>query len=424
MSQISNLLKPSGLVRGMQRFDKSLFEKEITVPYVSIKDVTFSSVIPILRKYFMKICNFKPVQNVDSACVVYLHPCIIGKWDDINDEDRIILKSFNITGDQLYFKKITLKYDNFNVDDILKSVLPVEIDGISSYTQIGHIVHVNLKEHLLPYKEVIGQILLDKIHNCRTVVNKASIIDNTYRNFKMELLCGDANMMTTVKQNRCRFEFDFSKVYWNSRLSTEHERIVKLLRPGDVLFDVFAGVGPFSIPSAKKKCHVYANDLNPESYKWLKHNAELNNVNPEYFCAFNKDGMDFIKQDLRQNLLKHINKRDVYVTMNLPALACDFLKYFVGLYDERELDSITNPPTMCVYCFAKGEDFESITRNLINESLGRDMSSKIKLFPVRTVSNFKEMMRVIFKLDEELLIKKTHIMKRKGEGDTYVVKKS
>lgn len=51
-----------------------------------------------------------------------------------------------------------------------------------------------------------------------------------------------------------------------------------LLSPGDVLVDVFAGVGPFSLPAAKKGCAVLANDLNPQSYKYLVQNTEANNV--------------------------------------------------------------------------------------------------------------------------------------------------
>lgn len=67
-------------------------------------------------------------------------------------------------------------------------------------------------------------------------------------------------------------------MYWNSRLHTEHDRLVQLFRPEDVVVDVFAGVGPFALPAAKKGCGVLANDLNPESYRWLLRNVETNKV--------------------------------------------------------------------------------------------------------------------------------------------------
>ena len=42
---------------------------------------------------------------------------------------------------------------------------------------------------------------------------------------------------------------------------------------------MFAGIGPFAVPSAKLKgCQVYANDLNPNSFKYLEINAKLNKV--------------------------------------------------------------------------------------------------------------------------------------------------
>lgn len=45
-----------------------------------------------------------------------------------------------------------------------------------------------------------------------------------------------------------------------------------------VLGDMFAGVGPFALPAAKKGCTVYANDLNPNCFKYLQENAEGNKV--------------------------------------------------------------------------------------------------------------------------------------------------
>ena len=79
-------------------------------------------------------------------------------------------------------------------------------------------------------------------------------------------------------ESDCRFTFDFSRVYWNSRLHTEHTRLVDMFQPDELVADVFAGVGPFALPAAKKGCAVLANDLNPESYKYLNINIKGNKV--------------------------------------------------------------------------------------------------------------------------------------------------
>ena len=102
------------------------------------------------------------------------------------------------------------------------------IENVSGYSFIGHICHVNLKPEVEPYKKVIGQILL-QLPNVKSVVNKTNEINNTYRNFAMEVLAGTDDFNVTVKENYVSFQFDFSKVYWNPRLSTEHGRIAQLL---------------------------------------------------------------------------------------------------------------------------------------------------------------------------------------------------
>ena len=103
------------------------------------------------------------------------------------------------------------------------------VDNVSGYAFVGHIIHVNLREEAYAYKHVIGQILL-QAPNIRTVVNKKMTINNTYRNFEMEILAGVEDYTVSVKENGVQFMFDFSKVYWNPRLSTEHARLVQLLK--------------------------------------------------------------------------------------------------------------------------------------------------------------------------------------------------
>jgi tRNA (guanine37-N1)-methyltransferase len=86
-------------------------------------------------------------------------------------------------------------------------------------------------------------------------------------------------VLTSLKrESDCNFTFDFSEVYWNSRLQYEHGRLIGSFAAEDVVADVFAGIGPFALPAAKKGCGVLANDLNPSSFKYLVQNMNDNDV--------------------------------------------------------------------------------------------------------------------------------------------------
>jgi len=57
---------------------------------------------------------------------------------------------------------IELNYDSFTLDDALRIVLPPDTPEIpTSFETVGHIAHVNLKPWLLPFKHIIGQMILD-----------------------------------------------------------------------------------------------------------------------------------------------------------------------------------------------------------------------------------------------------------------------
>ncbi|KDN39345.1 hypothetical protein RSAG8_08862, partial [Rhizoctonia solani AG-8 WAC10335] len=144
----------------------------------------------------------------------------------------------------------------------------------------------------------------------RTVVNKLDVIDTEFRFFKMEVLAGEPDFIIKHAESGCTFTLDFSTVYWNSRLAHEHERLVDLFtKPnhqfnaqGDdntaprvpLVADVFAGVGPFAVPAAKRGAIVYANDLNQESTRWMEVNVTNNKVVPRVRIS-TLDGRQFIK---------------------------------------------------------------------------------------------------------------------------------
>ncbi|XP_065042636.1 tRNA (guanine(37)-N1)-methyltransferase isoform X10 [Musa acuminata AAA Group] len=154
----------------------------------------------------------------------------------------------------------------------------------------GHVAHLNLTEDQLPYKDVIAKKNQPII---QTVVNKIGTITNEFRVPTFEVLAGKSDMVTEVKQYGVTFKLDYSLVYWNSRLEHEHIRLVSLFQRGETICDMFAGIGPFSIPAARKGCHVYANDLNPDSVHYLRINANINKVEERVF-AYNMDARAFM----------------------------------------------------------------------------------------------------------------------------------
>ena len=54
----------------------------------------------------------------------------------------------------------------------VQRLLPEGCEVPSAFECVGHIAHMNLRDEVLPWKRVIGQVLLDKNPSIRTVVNK------------------------------------------------------------------------------------------------------------------------------------------------------------------------------------------------------------------------------------------------------------
>ena len=49
----------------------------------------------------------------------------------------------------------------FTAEEVLRRLLPVELPNVTGFETIGHIAHLNLRVDHLPFKSIIGQVLLD-----------------------------------------------------------------------------------------------------------------------------------------------------------------------------------------------------------------------------------------------------------------------
>ncbi|XP_041667827.1 tRNA (guanine(37)-N1)-methyltransferase [Cheilinus undulatus] len=399
------LYRPPPEVRGMTCLDKEAFTQAITVPALRVPTGVLNKVVKSLRKSTIQRPGVpRVVQDKEESNdfrLVLLDPHRVTSTSSFSEAEAEALRSFSVSEELQYFD-LRLTYDNLKSEEVLEAVLPQGQDVTTSFSRVGHIAHMNLRDHQLPYKNLIGQVIMDKNPGVTCVVNKMNIIDSTYRNFKMEVLAGEENMVAKVKENGVAYEFDFSRVYWNPRLSTEHQRVVQLVKRGDTVFDVFAGVGPFAIPAARSGANVLANDLNPESYRWLQHNCKLNKVESKV-RTFNLDGRAFIRGPVKQELPALLKgKESIHVVMNLPALALDFLDAFRGLLHQDCICEGSLPTVHC-YGFSKDNDPETDVVKRASCSLGYPLEKQCSVHFVRNVAPNKDMMCVTFTLPKDVL---------------------
>ncbi|MXQ87377.1 hypothetical protein E5288_WYG001522 [Bos mutus] len=407
----SELFSPPSEVRGMTELDRTAFKKTVTIPVLKVRKEVVNKLMRSLKRAALQRPGIKRViedPEDGEGRLIMLDPYKMFTVDSFEKEELSILKQLNVNP-QISKYNLDLTYENFKSEEILRAVLPEGQDVTSGFSRVGHIAHLNLRDHQLPYKHLIGQVMIDKNPGITSAVNKINNIDNTYRNFEMEVLSGEENMMTKVRENNYTYEFDFSKVYWNPRLSTEHSRITELLKPGDVLFDVFAGVGPFAIPAAKKKCTVFANDLNPESHKWLLHNCKLNKVDQKV-KVFNLDGRDFLQGPVREELMQQLGplskerKHSVHIVMNLPAKAIEFLSAFKALLEGQPCGSELLPIVHC-YSFSKDANPAKDVQQRAATVLGISLEAYSSVHLVRNVAPNKEMLCITFRIPAAILYK-------------------
>lgn len=372
---------------------------------------------------------------------VLLSACISCKDDALSKLSQSTLDALSEAKFTLQDYTLDLEYEHWSADEILRAVLPPSAgDAPTSFSAVGHIAHLNLRDQFLPYKQLIGQVILDKNQPAiRTVVNKLDTIDTVFRTFEMEVVAGEPDFEVEQSESGCRFKFDFRKVYWNSRLHTEHERLVQEFGSGAAVCDPFAGVGPFAIPAAKHGNLVFANDLNPNSYEAMIANAKLNKLPPKILQAYNEDAREFIRESVvrlhafraqngvvsippSEKARRHLGAKPLelnvpdhfsHYVMNLPATAIEFLDAFRGLYTHAEFSTPPPPPLVHVHCFHKFDphapeptrtEVEVAIAARISKALGHGVDrADIALHNVRRVAPSKDMYAASFAVPHAVL---------------------
>ncbi|MCJ7572295.1 MAG: class I SAM-dependent methyltransferase family protein [Candidatus Thermoplasmatota archaeon] len=171
------------------------------------------------------------------------------------------------------FDEITNKLET-KIPANLNTYLP------NKWEKNGDILIIALPKLLKNHKKIIGEVYAHVLE-CKSVLNDIGGISGELREPNTEVIFGSNNTVTIHKENGVRFKLNPQKIMFSSGNMNERIRMANISKPGEVVVDLFAGIGYFTLPIAvhSKPKKIYACEKNPISYDFLCENVSLNNVN-------------------------------------------------------------------------------------------------------------------------------------------------
>jgi len=255
---------------------------------------------------------------------------------------------------------------------------------VRSFDVLGNIAVVKFPEKFkLKDKKKFADKILKFNPAIRTVVEKSEKIKGRLRKLSTNFIAGEKTKEVLYKENDCFFRFNLDKTYFSPRLSNERKEIASMIKSGEEVLVMFAGVAPFSIVIAKKSKakKVFSNEINREANKYAEINIKLNKV---------KDKVELVNGDIKRVAPKLKQKFDVIV-MARPQLKDTFLEQAFLLSKKGT--------RIYYYGFCKVEDIDSLVEKIKEEA--ETFGKKIKILKVKRageIAPYKTRLRVDFQI--------------------------
>ena len=200
--------------------------------------------------------------------------------------------------------------------------MPADLVENPSYERVGDVVVVD--EDDPDRADRVATAVVESDLPVDAVLDRASKVKGQERVRDWEVLAGNGTE-TVHREYGCEYLVDLAEAFFSPRLATERHRVAEQVEAGEHAFDMFAGVGPFVVPFARRGATVVGADVNPEAIAYLRENASRNGV---------AERVTAIEGDVREVVPDYGGWAD-RVVMNLPHSADEFLDTAVLLASEE-----------------------------------------------------------------------------------------
>jgi tRNA wybutosine-synthesizing protein 2 len=170
-----------------------------------------------------------------------------------------------------------------------------ELDRLpASWAVIGDCVLVQATDDAdgtpFPRPTEVGDALLE-LHGGADTVLLARGVSGPRREPDVEVVAGIGDTEVVHTEHGTRYALDLAETMFSPGNQAERVRMGEVVAGGERVFDMFAGVGYFTLPMARAGAAVTAAEINPEAYRYLVENAVLNGVESRV-SAFRADCRD------------------------------------------------------------------------------------------------------------------------------------
>jgi tRNA (guanine37-N1)-methyltransferase len=224
---------------------------------------------------------------------------------------------------------------------------PWELNMVNrSYDIVGDIAIIRLPESLKHQTRIIAEAVMKTNRRVKTVLQQVSSVSGDFRLRGLEWIGGERRTETIYREHGCLAKVDLRACYFSPRLSYERMRIAQKVQPKEVVVNMFAGVGCYSIIIAKlsEAERVYSIDINPIAVQYMRESIRLNKVERRV-VPMQGDARKIVREEL-QNVADRVlmplpEKAYEYLDCALSALKP--LKGWVHYYDFEHARKDENP---------------------------------------------------------------------------------
>ncbi|MFO8109712.1 MAG: class I SAM-dependent methyltransferase family protein [Thermoplasmata archaeon] len=248
------------------------------------------------------------------------------------------------------FQKITERLD------IPEDMLPTR------WEMVGNVLLFKLSRKLLDKKESIAEVYAE-ILGADTVLLQGPI-EGVTRRPEVEVVYGD-DTETVHVENGIKYMLDAAEIMFSSGNIDERRRMASVVKDKEVVVDMFAGIGYFTLPMAVHGMpkEIHALEINPIAYEYLCKNIYLNGVE------------DVVSAHLGDNREFFLEKSADRVIMGYLHETWKFLPKAIELLDEEGM--------IHYHCNVKGEKPEKKIKRLLSKE-----TSNFELLKTKRIKSY------------------------------------